>query len=306
MNRKILATGIMLVGLGIGCLSENGEEATESASSAIASPCGTPLNEVDGVWAYSNGWAEGTADSCVGRLPEGSLAYQCVEFAQRYSQKMHGTTLIWNVQVAAQMCTNNPAGTTVHWVGSGYQPRHGDIAVWTDNGYGHVAVVKTVRADGIEIVEQNGNWSANGTRVLTTASGWGGIDCFVSGKGSGGGGGGGGSTGPAGPCGFGTGDYCGGNGGGADLATLYHCEGKELSVVKTCAMGCAWMPDKQNDQCRTVATCPEGAGRYCGGHGISGDANVLFDCKPGKITPLQRCAKGCTPMAAGLHDQCAP
>ena len=54
------------------------------------------------------------------------------------------------------------------------------------------------------------------------------------------------------------------------------------------------------------ASCPNGAGRYCGDNGVSGAPNVLFDCRAGKITAVQRCARGCQHMATGMNDVCAP
>jgi hypothetical protein len=99
---------------------------------------------------------------------------------------MFGTPEIWPVAVAAQMCYDGyyPAGTRPYWQGSGYQPVKGDLAVWTDNNYGHVAVVKSAYQGGIEIVEQNS--SAEGRRVLegSPAEGywtpWGtSPDCFI-------------------------------------------------------------------------------------------------------------------------------
>ena len=59
-------------------------------------------------------------------------------------------------------------------------------------------------------------------------------------------------------------------GGGTDAATLYHCDGTRPSAKQTCAMGCEWRPSGENDRCRAAASCPQGAGAYCGGNGISG------------------------------------
>ena len=78
------------------------------------------------------------------------------------------------------------------------------------------------------------------------------------------------------------------------------------TVERACAMGCEWRPDGENDRCRASATCPSGAGKYCGENGVSGASNVLFDCAPGKITAVQRCARGCKAMPTGTDDVCAP
>ena len=315
MKKGFFAVGTTLaVLLAVACGVETTEEVGTSTSAIVMPACGTKLNEIDGVWAYSNGVYEGTGSSCAGQTALGTLRYQCVEYAQRYMHDIYGIQPVWPVAVAAQMCTLNPSGTTVKWVSSGYAPKRGDLAVWTTNNYGHVAVVKSVRTDGIEIVEQNGAWSTIGTRVLPMSTGWGGVACFVTANantGSGGGGSGvgtGGGNGPSSPCAFGAGLYCGGNGGGADRGTLYRCSavGATPSVEQTCAMGCEWRPDGQNDRCRASATCPVGAGKYCGENGVSGSPNVLFDCTPGKITAVTRCARGCKAMPTGTDDACAP
>ncbi len=156
-------------------------------------PCGTPLAEIDGVWAYSNDWDTGTGESCAGAADNGSLRYQCVEVAQRYMEAMFGMPAVWReVWVAADMCTHHPAGTTVHWVSEGYRPAHGDLAVWTDDGYGHVAVVRTVYEDAIEIVEQNSTYDGvdvlYGDPIGGYFRSWGTApDCFVAADANGGG-----------------------------------------------------------------------------------------------------------------------
>lgn len=148
--------------------------------------CGTPLAEVDGVWAYSNGEFTATGESCAGTNEIGALEFQCVEIAQRYMNERFEIQPLWDrIFVAADMCTpeNLPPGVSRHWSGD-VEPQHGDLAVWTDDGYGHVAVVRTVWPDAIEIVEQNSN--AEGTRTLWGDavggyfSAWGSSpDCFV-------------------------------------------------------------------------------------------------------------------------------
>lgn len=126
-------------------------------------PCGTPLAEVDGVWAYSNGPYTGTGTECIpGPDAIGAYRYQCVEFAQRYMHEIFGLAPRWNVGAAKQMCSSYPAGVSPQPAGA--TPVHGDLAVFTHGDWGHVAVVAEVFADGIAIVEQNS--SASGYRVL--------------------------------------------------------------------------------------------------------------------------------------------
>lgn len=158
-------------------------ESEKSAKLSSYAPCGTPLAEVDGVWAYSNGDDTTTGDSCAGSTAVGALAYQCVELAQRYFATVFGTAALWPVSAANEMCDagKHPAGTSVHWVGDGYSPRRGDAVVWTKNPWGHVAIVASSWDGGMDVVEQNN--SANGIRTLygSPSGGWdSGPACFVT------------------------------------------------------------------------------------------------------------------------------
>jgi GH25 family lysozyme M1 (1,4-beta-N-acetylmuramidase) len=53
------------------------------------------------------------------------------------------------------------------------------------------------------------------------------------------------------------------------------------------------------------ASCAQGNGLYCGGHGVSGSSLKLYDCQNGAVTPIETCALGCEPMPDGQNDQCA-
>jgi hypothetical protein len=109
----------------------------------------------------------------------------------------------------------------------------------------------------------------------------------------------------AGSCPYGNGLYCGGNRVSGDPNTLYYCSGGSLSVSQTCASGCQVMPPGVNDHCAGAGSCPNGDGLYCGGNGVSGNVNTLYNCSAGNLTPVQACAQGCQVMPAGTNDQCA-
>jgi len=153
-----------------------------SGRGAQAASCGTPLAAVDGHWAYSNGWAQTTGESCSGWLATG-FGYQCVELAQRYMNGQFGIQTIWPVSAAKQMCSSHPGGVTTHWVGDGYQPVHGDLVVWTHGTWGHVAVVDEVWDGGASFVEQNSSSNGKGTLSGSAWGGWtrgyGTVGCFV-------------------------------------------------------------------------------------------------------------------------------
>ncbi len=54
------------------------------------------------------------------------------------------------------------------------------------------------------------------------------------------------------------------------------------------------------------AECPNGNGRYCGGHGIGGKSGTLYACEGGKVTVAQACAAGCAATGSGGQDECQP
>jgi hypothetical protein len=111
---------------------------------------------------------------------------------------------------------------------------------------------------------------------------------------------------PALTCPNGAGLYCGGNGIGGNPNTLYECQNGQIHVVQACSNGCTREPAGTPDQCAGPAVCPQGNGLYCGGNGVPGNANTLYQCTNGTLSVAQVCSNGCTPEPAGVSDQCAP
>jgi hypothetical protein len=305
-RRKLLPSFIIACGIAAACADPDATEDTEQSSAALVPACGANLAQVDGIWAKSNGAYMNTGTPCAGSTPVGALAFQCVEYAQRYMNAKFGIAALWPVDYARQMCTQYPAGVTPHAPRSGYVPKHGDLLVWGSSwggGYGHVAVIDKVSGGTLTVVEQNA--IVNGSMGVrnTPLDAWD-IECYVSANANTDPSGGGGTSSGSGNCALGDGLYCGTNGAGTDPSKLYRCAGGVATVAETCALGCEWRPDGENDRCRTDATCPYGAGLYCGSNGISGASNVLFECGGGKIVPKQRCASGCDARAVGENDRC--
>jgi len=118
------------------------------------------------------------------------------------------------------------------------------------------------------------------------------------------GGGGGGCSGAA------NGYYCGGNGVSGDANTLYQCSNGTLSVAEVCQYGCQPMAAGTDDVCKSsggggsMSCAGAASGYYCGGNGVSGNANTLYLCSSGVLTVVQVCANGCQPMPAGYDDKC--
>jgi hypothetical protein len=108
------------------------------------------------------------------------------------------------------------------------------------------------------------------------------------------------------PCPSGNGLYCGGDGVTGDPSTLYQCTSGTLNVVQVCGNGCQVNPPGVNDQCAPFgpSSCPSGNGLYCGGDGIVGSANVLYQCSNGTLSVVRTCPNGCRVNPPGVDDGC--
>jgi hypothetical protein len=115
-----------------------------------APSCGTEMHCWNGVCAYSNG----PVDQCSGNSCDGygtyGLKYQCVELTQRYFAVKHGTKNIWGGN-AIDLCNTKPAGVVVT-----NDPQPGDAIVINLGGsFGHTAVIMSVTASDVTVMEQN-------------------------------------------------------------------------------------------------------------------------------------------------------
>jgi surface antigen len=129
--------------------------------------CGSAMSSYNSVTAYSNGQYQGTGNSCAGWSNTG-LQYQCVEYVQRYYNYWHGTSPVWPVEYASQMCWAYPGG--VYPVG---YPQVGDVVVFSWGTYGHTAIVTSVYGDYFDVIEQNSSPSGTNTYSISGAS------CFL-------------------------------------------------------------------------------------------------------------------------------
>ncbi|MFO0587369.1 MAG: CHAP domain-containing protein [Polyangiaceae bacterium] len=122
------------------------------AQQAIAS-CGSALVTWGGTTAYSNGNDTGTAASCKGGGQFG-FDYQCVELVMRHFTTNWG--LDWDGD-ATDLLDNAPSATVdVYLDGdTAHPPVPGDMIVFGGGEMGHVALVTSVSATEIGIIEQN-------------------------------------------------------------------------------------------------------------------------------------------------------
>ena len=125
--------------------------------------CGDPLDNFNGVNAYSNGELTGKRESC---RPDGTKygwEYQCVEFVLRYYDTVYH--LYW-VGAAENLLANaDHTKLAVYENGDGlaHPPVPGDIVAWKGDGSGHVAIVRAVRDREIDVIEQNVKGNGNAT-----------------------------------------------------------------------------------------------------------------------------------------------
>jgi hypothetical protein len=118
-------------------------------------PCGTVLASFDGTNAYSNGRHTGTGNSCAGQggIANG-LQYQCVELVMRHFKRK------WNLRWYgnARTLLRGAPRDTVDVITNGDRSRPpvpGDMIVWENGTWGHVALVVDVGRDFVDIIEQN-------------------------------------------------------------------------------------------------------------------------------------------------------
>lgn len=146
----------------------------EEASTMPA--CHTALASFDGTTAYSNGSYTGTGTSC-GSVVASGYQYQCVELVMRHFTRKWGLRWYGN---AKDLLNNAPrASVEVYNNGdSAHPPKPGDMLVWTNSTYGHVALITAVRSGAVDIIEQNvtGNGKAtlgyDGSRIAARWTSW--------------------------------------------------------------------------------------------------------------------------------------
>jgi surface antigen len=151
------------------CLGCSSTENLGTSSERVDMICSEPASAtIDGIPAYdycgnfdvwsNNGVDTKSASGGAGWIrTETNYGYQCTELALRYLHFEHGITTVWKgISYADEMCATHPAGVSV--VGT---PAHGDLMVFAagscgaDSVAGHVAVVDTVNASTIDVVQQN-------------------------------------------------------------------------------------------------------------------------------------------------------
>lgn len=133
---------------------------------------GAVIDSFCGIDAYQNG---SVVKAVHGNSPYG-YKWQCTELAYRFTCQhynmcekkvgKYGNAKAWFANttdpVFKQLTRYNNGGSE--------PPRPGDVIVWGNGLYGHVAIVKTVLDDAIQVLEQN-NYKGSHVYAMTTSGG---------------------------------------------------------------------------------------------------------------------------------------
>lgn len=142
---------------------------------------GRKLDEFRGVAVYDNGPLVATSH---GKHDAGDGYYygqkwQCVEFVKRFLHQAYGHRMpdVWghakdffDAEVA-QGKTNSNRGLLQYRNGGNVAPLPGDLVVFTNGFYGHVAIISAVRSNRVEVIQQNIFGHPRDTFTLTLRKG---------------------------------------------------------------------------------------------------------------------------------------
>ena len=176
---QAIALAASLLFIAPGCGDETEDEppvANPSYYELGGSPaCGTVLATWDGTSAFSNGQNMGTGWSCAGTGAYG-YQYQCVELVMRHFKQKWGVS--WTVGYAKYTLDKAPSSSVETFKNgdAAHPPVPGDMLVWGDSTYGHVALITEVTASSVKVLEQNVKGSGTATFSYdgkTVGSRWG-------------------------------------------------------------------------------------------------------------------------------------
>ena len=163
MIRKI-SVGALAAVLVMACSSENVGQSNDAvdyicSENASATLDGIPAYAYCGnfnVWSNNGSDTKSTSGGTGWVQTEGGYGYQCVEYAARYEHFKFGVPAGWGISYAYQMCNTHPTG-----IATASAPVHGDLMIFApgscgaDGTAGHVAVVDTVGATTVKVVQEN-------------------------------------------------------------------------------------------------------------------------------------------------------
>jgi len=165
VGRRFAFVLLLVPALAVSCVAATDEPSERTgviASAWTAAPCGRALSSFDGTTARSNGSCTASGCSCGGTGTYG-LEYQCVELVMRHFQthwklRWYGNAkdLLTHAKSSSYYKYGSPSAVAVYYNGdASHPPLPGDMIVWTNGTYGHVALVSGLRSGYVDIIEQN-------------------------------------------------------------------------------------------------------------------------------------------------------
>jgi hypothetical protein len=153
MRMTMIGIALLVCGCGPEETPEDVNPSARGTTPQELTSCGVPLASFQGTTAFSNGANTGTGLSCAGSGPTG-LRYQCAELVMRHFQTTWGFRWFGN---AKDLLRNAPAATVAVRANgdAAHPPVPGDMLVWTNGTWGHVALVVAVRPNAVDLIEQN-------------------------------------------------------------------------------------------------------------------------------------------------------
>lgn len=144
---------------------ERSEPTSETGDEVAWPDCGERVGVFEGVVIYSNG-SEVYKSHGKNFSKDGYYyghQWQCVEFVKRYYYEAHKHRMpeVWghaksyfreNIKHGE---LNVERGMVQYVNGGNVSPKPGDLLVWNNGPYGHVAIVSKVEAGSIEVAQQN-------------------------------------------------------------------------------------------------------------------------------------------------------
>lgn len=128
-------------------------------------PAGTVIDEYKNIAVYSNGKNYMSSHGLNYSSDDYYFGYkwQCVEYVKRFYYEIYGHKMpdgagnakyFYN-PILDQGELNKQRGLTQYKNGGDEKPRPGDLLVFTDGAYGHVAIVSDVGKEWLEVIQQN-------------------------------------------------------------------------------------------------------------------------------------------------------
>lgn len=155
--------------------SKDTPETTMISQSEV--PVGTIIDEYKGIAVYSNGTNYMSSHGLNYSSDDYYYGYkwQCVEYVKRFYYEIYGHKMpdgagnakyFYNPMLD-QGELNKQRGLTQYNNGGDEKPRTGDLLVFADGAYGHVAIISDVGQGWLEVIQQNSEFPREKYDLIT-------------------------------------------------------------------------------------------------------------------------------------------